>query len=323
MQQTTDKKQYITVSPRLLRPKTRGPFDLYLLREGTYVLYNTRDATITRKKLDDLQESNTTNLFIAETAANHYQLYIREHIADIIGDENIPLHERARVWATTAALLGKEMFENNLSGSAFDKRCKRFVSLIQETAGFLQSPQSLKELSAFISKGHESYHHGVSTMVYAISLMYEFKDDDYEILACGMAAMLHDIGKMALPKELTHKDPELLTEDEFAMMAVHPMVSVRICGAFNLPPATTNAILFHHEREDGRGYPTQATGDQLTLHAKIVALCDRYDNLIRTQPYRKGLLPFEALKKISDDIGAVDKGVLTRFIQMLAKAEIA
>jgi len=314
---------YMAISARLLRPESRGKFDLFLRHGQSFVLYNSRHNTITRKKLEQLIEDKVSELYITESAAKHYHQYISEHIGEIVGDEAIPLDERAKVWADTAAHLGREIFEENLPGPAFAKRCERFASLIRETSSFLQCPQSLKPLSDFIKQGYESYHHGVSTMVYAINLMQEFQeDDDYEILACGMGALLHDIGKLSLPPELIRKDPSLLTEDEQTMMAIHPMVSVRMSSSFNLPPAASNAILFHHERDDGRGYPTQASGDQLPIHTKIVSLCDAYDNLIRTQPYRKALSPFKALKLISEDEGFVDKEVLRKFIKMLSRAEI-
>lgn len=317
-----DTIEYVPISPRMLRAETKGNFDLYLLRECAYVLYNSRDSAITREKINDLVAGSSSGLFISENCAKQYQLYIREHIADIINDESVPLNERAQVWAGTAAQLGKEMFEENLPGPAFAKRCERFAKLVEDTSGFLQSPQSLKTLSGFINKGYESYHHGISTMVYAVCLMMELKEEDYDVLAAGMGAMLHDIGKQSLPSELISKDPEQMTDDEKEMLAVHPMVSVRMCTALNLPPAASNAILFHHEREDGHGYPTQANGDQMSIHTKVVALCDTYDNLTRTQPYRKALFPFEALKEISEDDGFVDKGILANFIKMLSKAEI-
>lgn len=322
MHKQEEQNEYIPISPRMLRPGSRGRFDLYLLRGSSYVLYNSRKTTITSDKIQDLQTSNSTGLFISAKKAHYYQHYIREHIADIVEDDTVPLQERAQAWSNTASQMGKEMFEENLPGPAFTKRCERFTQLVQETSGFLQCPQSLKALSSFISKGYESYHHGVSTMVYAVCLMQEFENDDYEVLACGLGAMLHDIGRSTLPKEIQRKDPAAMTNDEQEILAIHPMISVRICNSFNLPPAATNAILFHHEREDGHGYPTQASGDQMPLHTKIVALCNIYDNLTRTQPYRKAMLPFEALKEISEDEGAVNKGVLAKFIRMLSTAEI-
>lgn len=313
---------YIPISPRLLRPETRGKFDLFLRHGKSFVLYNSRHNTITKEKIQELVDKGRSDLFISEESAKNYGQYLREHIAEIVADESVPLHERAKVWSETAALLGKEVFEENLPGPAFAKRCERFTKLLTETSGFLQSPQSLKHLATFISQGFEAYHHGVSTMVYAINLMQEFQDDDYEILACGMGALLHDLGKLSLPQELNHKDPATFTPDEQTMFSVHPMVSVRMCSTFNLPPAASNAILFHHEREDGQGYPTQASGEQLPLHTKIVSLCNVYDGLTRVQSYRKGVSPFKALKEISEDEGLVNTKVLAKFIKMLSRAEI-
>lgn len=317
-----EKAEYFQVSPLLIRPDSKGEFDIFLRHDNNYVLFNARGRTFTKAKRQELADNKVAAIYIDKRALEQYRNYLIENIASVLGDDSIPLNERARAWTNTAGTIGKEMFEDNLPGPAFEKRYQRFEKLVESTSGFLQSPKSLKHLSKFISKGYDVYQHGISTMVYTICLMQEFEYDDYKILACGMGALLHDIGKAGLPQDVVDKNPEELTEDEFAILALHPMVGTRTCSSFNLPAIAHNCILFHHERADGKGYPTRATNEELPLHTKIVTLCNQYDSLTRNLPYRRALRPFEALKTIMDDPGLVDKNILKKFVEMLSRAEI-
>lgn len=314
--------KYVPISPRVLRPDSKGQFDLYLRRDGNYVLFNASSLTITRDKLQDLLANNVPNLFIEEEALEYYKRYVMENIASILDDDSISTEERAQAWAGTATQLGRELFEKALPGPTLESRYKRFAKLIEQTTSFLQSPKSLKQLSRFISKGYEDYQHGIATMVYTVALMQDYDFGETKIMACGMGALLHDIGKAGLPEEIVNKHPDTLTDKDKEIMALHPMIGARTCSTFNLPTAASNCILFHHEREDGSGYPTNAKGSDLPIHTKIVSLCDRYDNLTRNKPYRKAYSPFEALKIIMEDPGFVDKAVFKKFVQLLSKAQI-
>jgi len=316
------KASYISISPGMLRPDTKSPFDTFLRRNRNYVLFNAGGGIFTEAKRQELVNNNIDNLYIDSAALNAYRDYLQDNIADVLTDECIPLDERAEAWTGTALHLGKGVFEKNLPGPALKQRFQRFERLLKNSTQFLKSPRALKQLARFISKGYDDYRHGISTMVYTVSLMQEFDYNDGKVLACGMGALLHDIGKTSLPAEILAKDPNLLTDEERDTLHLHPMVGARICSHFNVSSTTSNAILFHHEREDGTGYPTRATGDQIPTHAKILRLCDVYDNLTRPQPWRKQFTPFEALKNIMEDEGLVNKDLLKKFIEMLARAEI-
>lgn len=317
------KPKYFPISPLIIRPDSKSQFDIFLRHDNSYVLFNARGRTFTDSKRQELANNNVATVYIDRRALEQYRLYLLENIGEVLDDESIPLDERAQAWTATATALSRELFEEKLPGPTFEKRYERFESLIQSTSSFIQSPKSLKQLAKFIDKGYDQYHHGLSTMVYTISLLQEYDYDDYKTLACGMGALLHDIGKTGLPKEVTETDPVELSDDNFDILVLHPMIGARTCATFNLPTIASNCILFHHERADGKGYPTKATSDQLPLHTKVVSLCNVYDSLTRNLPYRRAFRPFEALKIIMEDPGLVDKDILKTFVGLLSKAKIA
>lgn len=316
------KTRYTPISPLTLRPDFRGEFEVFLRHDGNYVLFIGKGRTMTGDKRKELTENDISNLYIKTEDLEIYRNYLTEHIRSLLEDDMIPLEERARAWTNTAIALGRELFEKNLPGPAFANRYNRFETLIKNSSGFMQSPDSLRHLSQFIGKGYDTYHHGISTMVYTINLLQEYESGDYETLACGMGALLHDIGKAELPKEITSTDPNALSADDYTILALHPMLGVRICSNFNLPVIASNCILFHHERADGKGYPTMATSDDLPMEVKVVALCNVYDNLTRTLPYSRALPPFEALKLIMDAKGLAEPDMLKKFIKLLSRAKM-
>eukprot|EP00831_Metopus_contortus_P010557 TRINITY_DN14111_c0_g2_i1.p1 TRINITY_DN14111_c0_g2~~TRINITY_DN14111_c0_g2_i1.p1 ORF type:complete len:431 (+),score=71.97 TRINITY_DN14111_c0_g2_i1:399-1691(+) len=316
------KKEYFPISPLILRPDFRGPFDIYLRHDDNYVLFNAQGRLLSKAKRDELAATDITSVYIDKDSLKRYNAYLRENLMAVLNDDNIPLDHRAHAWSNAAAALAKELFEINLPGPAFKKRYHRFEELIRSSSEFVQSPLSLKNITRFINKGYDIYQHGVSTMVYAVNLIQEYDFEDSDNLACGMGALLHDIGKVGLPERIASADPAGLPPDEQATLSMHPMIGVRNCANFNLPVIATNCILFHHERADGKGYPTQAALSEIPLPTRIVCLCDSYDNLTRNRPYKRALKPFDALKELTDDKGLVEPDMLKRFIGLLSKAEI-
>ncbi|EGB14343.1 metal dependent phosphohydrolase [Pseudodesulfovibrio mercurii] len=316
------KAEYFPISPLILRPDFKVPFDIFLRHDDSHVLFNASGRTMTKAKRKELALAGIVTIYVDKRSRRLYHDYIRANLLDLLEDESISLTERAQAWTNAATALSKELFETNLPGPAFKKRYVRFQELIRSSAGFLSSPEPLRNLTRFIGKGYETYHHGISTMIYAVNLMQEYKFGDDEVLACGMGALLHDIGLVGMDKALLETDPAAMSPASRQIFTMHPLIGVRVCAHFDLPIIATNCILFHHERIDGKGYPTQASGEEIPLPTRVVALCNRYDDLTRNRPYSRAVKPFDALKSLTDDKGLVEPDMLKRFIKLLSRAEI-
>lgn len=116
--------------------------------------------------------------------------------------------------------------------------------------------------------------------------------DDLDILT--LAGLLHDIGKMAIPEKIIKK-PEILTDSEYSVVKLHPKRGYNIVESMRIDERIKNAILQHHERCDGSGYPYGLKGDQIDDFAKIVAIADIYDAMTSARVYRGPLCPFEVI----------------------------
>jgi putative two-component system response regulator len=118
-----------------------------------------------------------------------------------------------------------------------------------------------------------------------------------ELEAVAYGALLHDIGKIGIAEHVLHK-PGPLTTSEFAIMREHPEIGERICDPLRMSRDFTPIIRHHHERWDGKGYPDGLFGEAIPLGARIVALADAYDAIVRGRIYRAPRSHEEALDEL-------------------------
>ena len=135
------------------------------------------------------------------------------------------------------------------------------------------------------------------------------------------AALLHDIGKLAVPEHILSK-PGPLTQEEFQRMKVHPQVGADIIAHVPFPYPVAPLILNHHERWDGKGYPNGLSGEQIPLGARILAAVDYFDALTSERPFHKAMATDEALQIVQDEAGqALDPSVVDALVRLLPDLE--
>ena len=160
---------------------------------------------------------------------------------------------------------------------------------------------------------------------YACALARAFRVSEHDVQGVRTAALLHDIGKLAVPDHILSK-PGPLTAEEFQKIRAHPKTGADIIGAVPFPYPVAPLILSHHERWDGKGYPTGLKGEEIPLGARIISVADYFDALMTERPYHTAM-PYEAaLALVQQESGkALDPAVVERFVGMLPKlrAEVA
>lgn len=137
-----------------------------------------------------------------------------------------------------------------------------------------------------------------------------------------LAALLHDIGMIGVKEEILHKT-ENLTEEERQEIQKHILYSVKILEDIKQLDRVTDIIKYHHEFYNGQGYPYQIKGEEIPLGARVIAIADAYDSLVSFRPYREGLTPEDAIKKIEEDRGKqFDPKLLDVFESIVEAANI-
>jgi HD-GYP domain-containing protein (c-di-GMP phosphodiesterase class II) len=120
-----------------------------------------------------------------------------------------------------------------------------------------------------------------------------------ELRVLARAGLMHDIGKLAIPDEILDKRAAL-DEAEWKVMKAHPEIGLSILGDGQSRRALL-AVLYHHERLDGSGYPYGLGAEAIPIEARIVAVADTYDALTSDRPYRKARTPWEARRLLQDE----------------------
>ncbi|HTS38287.1 MAG TPA: HD domain-containing phosphohydrolase [Candidatus Solibacter sp.] len=155
---------------------------------------------------------------------------------------------------------------------------------------------------AIEAKDHTTHTHLQRVRTYALEMAKELKLDEAQIEALRAAALLHDIGKLAVPEQIINK-PGRLTPEEFEKMKVHPIVGAEILDRVAFPYPVSPIVRSHHERWDGTGYPDGLVGEQIPIGARILAAVDCLDALASHRQYRPALPLAEAMAKVKEKSG--------------------
>ena len=136
----------------------------------------------------------------------------------------------------------------------------------------------------------------------SLRMAREMSLDGGQIGAIVTGALLHDIGKIGVPDHILHK-PARLTEEEFEAIKRHPALGAEIVAPVEDLAPTVGVVKYHHERFDGRGYPDGLRAENIPLAARIVAVADAFDSMIRGRPYGYGITQEAALEEIRNNSG--------------------
>jgi len=136
----------------------------------------------------------------------------------------------------------------------------------------------------------------------ATAIAREMKLEDTQIDQLRTAAVIHDIGKIYVPSDLLNK-PGRLSDIEFSLIKAHAQSGYDVVKGMDFPCSVAKAVLQHHERLDGSGYPNQLKGEDTLLEAKILAVADVVEAISSYRPYRPALGIDKALEEISKNRG--------------------
>lgn len=173
-------------------------------------------------------------------------------------------------------------------------------------------------ISAWMVEARDPYTGGhlwrVARMAHALAL--ESGSTPREASRIAMAGFLHDLGKVGIPDAILRK-PGRLTDEEFATIKTHPRVGARMLVGHPLAELVVGVIHHHHEMPNGRGYPLGLLDAEIPRDARLVGLCDAFDAMTSTRPYRAGMPTAKALDIIESELGQqFDRSLGTTFVRM-------
>ncbi|WP_147173131.1 HD-GYP domain-containing protein [Pseudomonas sp. SJZ079] len=242
-------------------------------------------------------------LLAAEPAKKNPQLALDEEI------------DRAVKLCDSSKIAVMAMFGDARMGRAVD--VAHVAELVDEiSASIMRQPNALISLARLKHADEYTYMHSVAVCALMIALARQLELNDEQVREAGMAGLLHDIGKMAVPNEVLNK-PGKLTDAEFELVRGHPEAGGKILlDCQQVGALVLDVCLHHHEKVDGSGYPHKLSGGQISLFAKMGAVCDVYDAITSNRPYKTGWEPAESIHKMAEwSKGHFDEAVFQSFVR--------
>lgn len=223
-------------------------------------------------------------------------------------------HIKAVALRENSKLIVRELLDHPRSGQRI-RECGDAVDGM--ISCILEDPAAIHDLLSIRNFDYYTYTHSVNVAVLSIGLGIAASLPRKDLNKLGMGAILHDIGKSAIPPEILNKQGRL-TDVEYGLLRTHVAQGEKILReGREVPEECLPAVSQHHEKLSGKGYPRRLHGRAIALFGRIAAIADCYDALTTKRPYKSAFLPFHALRIIVQETQDFDRDLLKAFITML------
>lgn len=316
IQQTIKKNlTHIVLDIKSIEKDLRIPFSVFIKKDENYLIIIEAGTRINDTIYDLLGKQDA--LYILKKDDNKKKLTcqnLEEYIRFNRDSDATTLHLLYEVNAAQFASFLKNE-SNLLQKSCIDLMVYSIVNLIKNNKLYL------KEAITYFSNDYRLDIHSLHVAIYAVHLGVFLKFDHQELLELATAGLLHDVGIKNIDNDILYKNVELEME-ELAQVQKHPRYSVDIVEHnYVHNPYVIDAIMHHHERYDGSGYPHKLYGKEIKKHASILAICDVFDAMTNNRPYREKFTYFEALKFMIKDPSMQNK-FNSEYLQVFLKSLI-
>lgn len=272
-------------------------------------------AVLTAEMLRVVIESGS-EIMIERTDIARYHSYLKA-VSDLPGlSEDNSQRRKTFAMKEDAKIVMKELLDDPRSGEKI-KEAKNVVTTLVNAV--LDNSEMLFNMVTLSKYDYYTYTHCVNVATLSIGLAVAVGLEKTLVESLGIGAILHDIGKTAIPAELINKQGRL---NEFEFMRVKEHVregGMLLEGNKDIPKESFDAVLQHHEKLSGKGYPGHLKGDDIKLFGRIAAIADCYDALTTQRSYKPALKPFDALTILAKEKNDFDRPLLKEFIGMLGK----
>lgn len=242
-------------------------------------------------------------------------------LAAVAGQPAATFHEevrRASKIVAQARPAMKNMFRDVRLGKAIDaEHCLPLVADIADSVE--RNPSAIVSLARLKTSDDYTFMHSVAVCALMVALGKQLGLNEADCREAGLAGLVHDLGKAMMPLEVLNK-PGALTAEEYAIMKSHPEAGHRmLLEGKGVGPVPLDVCLHHHEKVNGKGYPHGLKGEEISLFARMGAVCDVYDAITSNRPYKAGWDPAESIMKMAQwsKEGHFDESVFQAFVKSI------
>jgi HD-GYP domain-containing protein (c-di-GMP phosphodiesterase class II) len=206
------------------------------------------------------------------------------------------------------------MFNDARMGKAVD--AEGAMQMVDDIAASVdRNLGALISLVRLKNKDEYTYMHSVAVCALMVALAKELNLPEAQIKQAGLAGLLHDLGKAGIPMDVLNK-PGALSDEEFKLVKLHPERGHELLlQAAILDEVVLDVCLHHHEKVNGAGYPHKLQANEISLFAKMGAVCDVYDAITSNRPYKDGWEPGVSLQRMAQWKEHFDDGVFKAFVK--------
>ncbi|MDD4803416.1 MAG: HD-GYP domain-containing protein [Syntrophomonas sp.] len=254
-----------------------------------------KDTIITQEHLDHFKNRNISEVFVVEPTE-------REQSDKRFEDVYIDCLENAKLFMVKAGM------DQNLANQEINDIVEMLMVQVFDQNDLFRQMRIMKEKDEYI------FTHSINVALLCILIGRWMKCDTNTVKELGTAGILHDIGYMQLPDFLLIK-PGPLSAEEFEQIKKHPLLGYNIVNEYKwVSKSVASAILMHHERADGSGYPLGAKGLKIDFYASVVAVADLYDAITSRRTYSEKASPYTAAEILwQESFGKLDPRVAKVF----------
>jgi HD-GYP domain-containing protein (c-di-GMP phosphodiesterase class II) len=309
MEYINDGSDFRRIEPLLINPDCLTGFRVYErqpLSKGKYRFRCLLADPLSVEKARMIQLlSSWEHLYIHKRQEANYQAYLKNNLSYILDHKEIDISRKTDTLIDLSTDVVSQYFEANFSDAFESKKAlEKVQELISQAFSFITDINSLNGIARLIGHDYDTHTHSIKVgwlMATFINFNKElFRDEcrqDFKeyLIQAAVAGFLHDIGKVKVPKNILGKKGRL-DNLEYIVVQCHTAYSASLLFDSGIAKPTMQAILYHHENEDGSGYPCGLKKDQIPLIAKVCHIVDVFDALTSKRHYKDSKTPFEALK---------------------------
>lgn len=313
---------YFPISPFMIFPEAYGEFAVFVKKGKNHILFTRQGEQFSDRHKAILHENGIQEVYIQLSQKANYDRCLEENLGRIMLDESIPLPVRSNVLYYLATSTLNSVFENSsavLSPAAFGK----IEKIVRSSLGFFSYvDDAMSSLARSMSFDYGLHIHSANVFFYSVAIMASCGIPAKDRVSFGLGAILHDIGKSAVPKQILNKRGRHNTEER-VLFRLHPVKGAGMCSMLPVGQIAMNSLLFHHEKLDASGYPACLAGEGIPLHARILSVVDSFDTLTSDRPFAEALSPHQALKMLAEQMsGRYDLEIIKILADVLVRARM-
>ena len=314
-------EEYYQINEAILDsfPKYRPPLDLFVFKEDIAILQTLarKGERLTNEQVDRIHElCSEGDLFVSRADHAVYSKHIIKQLDLILVDPNLKEGEICDICIMALEHRLSAFFEQPVKG-AFDPL---HDDLLVVTEYLWNDPHRLKLFMRRLHRGdHNLAMHSINVMIIGLWLFALPKNDDMQrkrFDQAALALLLHDMGMIKVPVFITSKTAPLKREEREKILP-HTVLGYKIADKLDLTfPFMNQAILEHHERLDGSGYPQKSK--QISRFGLLTAVADAFSSMLQKRPYADAKTPLQAARELSDEKSRFDINLSSKLLAAYA-----